>query len=286
VASEQLSSRIFEPDPEIVRRNVKAALAEDLGDGDRTAELIPEETRLATRVICREQAVLCGRPWFDETYRQLDHTVRVQWIADDGDALNAGQEVCRVDGAARAVLSGERTALNFLQALSGTASRTAAWVRAVEGTNATILDTRKTLPGLRAAQKYAVLCGGGANHRMGLFDAILIKENHIAAAGSIRAAVERARVSSPALLLEVEVENLEQLTEAVEAGAQRALLDNFTVEKLGEAVEEFSGRIELEASGGISLDTAGDVARTGVDFISTGDVTKNLRAVDFSMRFR
>jgi nicotinate-nucleotide pyrophosphorylase (carboxylating) len=237
-------------------------------------------------VICREQAVLCGRPWFDETYRQLDHTVRVQWIADDGDALNAGQEVCRVDGAARAVLSGERTALNFLQALSGTASRTAAWVRAVEGTNATILDTRKTLPGLRAAQKYAVLCGGGANHRMGLFDAILIKENHIAAAGSIRAAVERARVSSPALLLEVEVENLEQLTEAVEAGAQRALLDNFTVEKLGEAVEEFSGRIELEASGGISLDTAGDVARTGVDFISTGDVTKNLRAVDFSMRFR
>lgn len=268
-----------------MRAQVAAALAEDLGDGDRTAELIPAEQTLLTRVICREDALLCGRPWFDETFRQLDSGVRVDWAASDGSVLAAGATVCRIDGSARAVLSGERTALNFLQTLSATATRTAAYVRAIDGTGATMLDTRKTLPGLRTAQKYAVRCGGGANHRMGLFDAILIKENHIAAAGSVLAAVEKARQTAPGLLLEVEVETLEQLQEAVEAGAERALLDNFPPGRLREAVEAWSGRIGLEASGGISLETVREVAETGVDFISTGDVTKNVRAVDFSMRY-
>lgn len=256
-----------------------------MGDGDRTAALIPANRSLRTRVICREPAVLCGQAWFEETFLQLDRRIRIGWKLEDGDPLAAGGEVCRLEGPARTLLSGERTGLNFLQTLSGTASRTARYVRAVEGTGAVILDTRKTLPGLRAAQKYAVRCGGGANHRMGLFDAILIKENHIAAAGSITLAVERARALSPDLLLEVEVENLDQLEEACEAGAQRALLDNFPVASLREAVSRCSSRIELEASGGISLDTVREIAETGVDFISTGDLTKNVEAVDFSMRF-
>jgi nicotinate-nucleotide pyrophosphorylase (carboxylating) len=288
VASVPLSCRISEigsTDIAAVEGEVARALAEDLGDGDRTAQLIPAERELQTRVICREEAVLCGQQWFDETYRQLDSQVAVEWACRDGDLLKPGQEVCGVNGQARAVLSGERTALNFLQALSGTATRTARYVRAIEGTGATLLDTRKTIPGMRMAQKYAVRCGGGANHRMGLFDAILIKENHIAAAGSISAAVARARDESPTLLLEVEVEDLRQLEEAVEAGAQRVLLDNFPLSLLRQAVEAWSGRIELEASGGISLETVRDVAETGVHFISTGDITKNLHAIDFSMRY-
>jgi nicotinate-nucleotide pyrophosphorylase (carboxylating) len=268
-----------------VQRNVAAALAEDLGDGDRTAQLIAVEDRLRTRVICREGAVLCGQAWFEETFRQLDHKIRIEWKAADADALEPGAEVCRLEGPARALLSGERTALNFLQTLSGTATRTARYVQAIEGTRATILDTRKTLPGLRAAQKYAVHCGGGTNHRMGLFDAILVKENHIAAAGSIARAVEKAGELSPGLLLEVEVENLDQLEEAFKAGARRVLLDNFPPSLLREAASRYSGRIELEASGGISLETVREVAETGVDFISTGDLTKNLSATDFSMRF-
>lgn len=269
----------------MVARQVAAALEEDLGDGDRTARLIDARRRLKTRVICREKAVLCGQAWFDETFRQLDPAIDIEWSASDGDRLSDAQEVCRIDGLARAILSGERTALNFLQTLSGTATRTAQYVSAAKGTRATILDTRKTIPGLRAAQKYAVCCGGGANHRMGLFDAILIKENHIAAAGSITAAVETARQDSPDLLLEVEVESLVQLEEACLAGAQRALLDNFTLDDLRAAVAACSARIELEASGGISLDSVREVAETGVDYISTGDLTKNVRAVDYSMRF-
>lgn len=279
------TSEAFAPDPDTVARNVAAALAEDLGDGDRTAELIPAERRLRTRVVCREAAVLCGQSWFEETFGQLDRGVRVDWKTGDAEMLSEDQEVCRIDGPARAILSGERTALNFLQTLSGTATRTAQYVRAVEGTAATILDTRKTLPGLRAAQKYAVRCGGGANHRMGLFDAILIKENHIAAAGSISEAVAQARAQIPALPLEVEVENLEQLDEAFQAGARRVLLDNFSLPELRKAVSTYSGRIELEASGGISIETVHDVARTGVDFISSGDLTKSVHAIDFSMRF-
>ena len=273
------------PDAGLVRDDVARALSEDVGGGDCTADLVPAGRVLATRVVCREEAVLAGRAWFDETFRQLDPSIRVDWAADEGERLQPDREVCRLHGPARAVLTGERTALNFLQTLSGTATRTRRYVDAVAGTGAVVLDTRKTLPGLRRAQKYAVLCGGGANHRIGLFDAVLIKENHIAAAGSITAAVRAARTRYPKLLLEVEVENLDQLDEAVQAGARRALLDNFPLERLREAVRRCGVSIELEASGGIELDTIRAVAETGVDFISTGDLTKSVRAVDFSMRF-
>jgi nicotinate-nucleotide pyrophosphorylase (carboxylating) len=271
--------------PDSVSSDVARALAEDIADGDCTASLIPQETALETRVISREHAVLAGRPWFDETFRQLNPGIQISWNACDGDTINPRMEICNLTGQARSILSGERTALNFLQTLSGTASRTRQFVKAVEGTGAIILDTRKTLPGLRHAQKYAVRCGGGKNHRIGLFDAILIKENHISAAGSISAAVHQARRDYPELLLEVEVENLEELEEAVDAAAQRALLDNFELETLSEAVKLYQGKIQLEASGGINLDTVRGVAETGVDFISTGDITKSVRATDFSMRF-
>jgi nicotinate-nucleotide pyrophosphorylase (carboxylating) len=271
--------------PEAVSSDVARALTEDIADGDCTASLIPRETALETRVISREQAVLAGRPWFDETFRQLNPGICINWQAGDSDMIKPEMEICRLRGQARSILSGERTALNFLQTLSGTASRTRQFVNAVEGTGAIILDTRKTLPGLRHAQKYAVRCGGGKNHRIGLFDAILIKENHISAAGSISAAVDQARRDYPELLLEVEVENLEELEEAVDVAAQRALLDNFELETLSEAVKRYQGKIQLEASGGINLDTVRGVAETGVDFISTGDITKSVRATDFSMRF-
>ena len=273
------------PPPGVVRADVLRALEEDVGSGDCTAHLVPREQQLHTQVICRETAVLAGSAWFDEAFRQLDKGVAVDWRAADGDRIEPEQVVCEVRGAARSVLTGERTALNFLQALSGTATATRRYVDAVAGTGVTVLDTRKTLPGLRHAQKYAVRCGGGSNHRIGLFDAILVKENHIAAAGSIRAAVAEARQRYPDLLLEVEVEDLEQLAEAFEAGARRALLDNFPPERLREAVRRYGGRIGLEASGGIDLDGIRKVAETGVDFISIGAITKNVRAVDFSMRF-
>ena len=273
------------PDPAAVSRDVRTALAEDLGDGDKTANLIHEQQALKTRVICREYAVLCGQAWFDETFNQLEPAIEVSWRLRDGESMSPDQEICTLDGPARAILSGERTALNFLQTLSGTATRTAQYVRAISGTGTKILDTRKTLPGLRIAQKYAVLCGGGTNHRIGLFDAYLIKENHIAAAGSITAAVSQALENDAGLLVEVEVENLEQLEEAKNAGAQRVLLDNFPVALLEEAVSRYSGKIELEASGGITLDTIRQVAETGVDYISTGDITKSVRATDFSMRY-
>ena len=271
--------------PQTVSADVANALAEDVADGDCTASLIAAGAMLETRVISRESAVLAGRPWFDETFRQLDPRVQVSWHTQDGDRIEVGQEICRLQGPARAILTGERTALNFLQTLSGTASRARQFVDAVTGTGAVILDTRKTLPGLRRAQKYAVRCGGASNHRIGLFDAILIKENHISASGSIRDAVQRARQEYPELLLEVEVENLDQLAEAVEAGAQRALLDNFEPDLLRQAVARYKGRIGLEASGGINLQTVRAVAATGVDYISTGDITKSVRATDFSMRF-
>jgi len=268
-----------------VSSDVTRALAEDIAEGDCTASLIAQETVLETRVISREDAVLAGRPWFEETFRQLDPDIHISWQAGDGDSISPGMEICRLRGQARSILSGERTALNFLQILSGTASRTRQFVEAVEGTSAVILDTRKTIPGLRRAQKYAVRCGGGSNHRIGLFDAILIKENHISAAGSISVAVRRARHDYPDLLLEVEVENLEELAEAVNAAAHRVLLDNFELKTLREAVRQFKGKIQLEASGGISLDSVRSVAETGVDFISTGAITKSVRAIDFSMRF-
>ena len=271
--------------PDCVADDVARALAEDIGSGDCTASLIPADTSLKTRVICREHAVLAGQPWFDQTFAQLNPEVVVQWQVRDGDPISPDTEICQLRGPARAILSGERTALNFLQTLSGTASQARQFVDAVIDTNTVILDTRKTLPGLRLAQKYAVLCGGASNHRIGLFDAVLIKENHISAAGSIRSAIEVAGRDYPQLLLEVEVENLDQLDEAVTAGAHRALLDNFTLAGLSEAVLKYKGRIQLEASGGINLDTVRNVADSGVDFISTGAITKSVRATDFSMRF-
>jgi nicotinate-nucleotide pyrophosphorylase (carboxylating) len=268
---------------EIVRR----ALAEDVGSGDLTAALLPGHESAQAQVITREDAVLCGSAWFDETFRQLDRAVRVEWRMHDGDPVLAGQILCTLTGPVRALLTGERTALNFLQLLSGTATVTHRYVEAIAGTAAAILDTRKTLPGLRRAQKYAVRCGGGRNHRMGLYDAILIKENHIAAAGSVTAAVAAARRAAPVgTVVEVEVEDIGQLREALAAGADRLLLDNFSLKRLREAVQENRGRARLEASGGITLENVRAVAETGVDYISIGSLTKNVRAVDLSMRIR
>ncbi len=272
--------------PDDVSETVRRALAEDVGPGDLTAALIPAEARAEAQVITREDAVLCGTAWFDEVFHQVDKRIRVVWLIKDGDAIRAGQALCSASGPARGLLTGERTALNFLQLLSGTATRTRQYVDAVRGTKTIILDTRKTVPGLRRAQKYAVACGGGQNHRMGLYDAILIKENHIAAAGSITAALEAARNSAPRdVSIEIEVENIGQLREALAANADRLLLDNFSVEELEAAVAETRGRAKLEASGGIDLSNIRAFAETGVDYISIGDMTKTVKAVDLSMRF-
>jgi nicotinate-nucleotide pyrophosphorylase (carboxylating) len=269
-----------------IGEDVRRALAEDLGDGDRTAALIGESTVCAARVISREAAVVAGTQWFDEVFRQVDARIRVEWMTGDGDTVDANIVLCRLQGPARGVLTGERTALNFLQTLSGTATETRRYVDAVAGTSTRILDTRKTVPGLRLAQKYAVRCGGGDNHRMGLFDGILIKENHIAAAGSLTAAVQSAlALAAPGVFVEVEVEDLEMLDEALKAGARRVLLDNFSVEDMRTAVEKSAGRASLEASGNITLDTIRSYAQTGVDFISVGALTKHVRAIDLSMRF-
>jgi nicotinate-nucleotide pyrophosphorylase (carboxylating) len=268
-----------------LEETVRRALAEDVGGGDLTASLIPGGSQARGQVITREEAILCGTAWFDEVFRQLDRGVRIEWLARDGDTVHTNQVLCTIEGPARAILTGERTALNFLQALSGTATTTRRYVDAVRGTSAVILDTRKTLPGLRNAQKYAVRCGGGQNHRMGLYDAILIKENHIAAAGSVSAAVQAARKNAPTgTIVEVEVENLEQLREALAAGADRLLLDNFSLKRLREAVRETAGRAKLEASGGITFENLRMIAETGVDFISIGALTKHVHAVDLSLR--
>ena len=271
--------------PPDIAGQVRQALHEDLGSGDLTAALVPEGTLSEARVLARESAVLCGRPWFDEVFHQLDPAIEVQWSADDGDLLVAGQQVCRLNGAARPLLSGERTALNFLQTLSGTASITARYVAAVAGTRAVVLDTRKTLPGLRLAQKYAVRCGGASNHRIGLYDAILIKENHIRAARSIAAALDAAASVAKRVLVEIEVEDLAQLDEALAAGATRVLLDNFDLKAMHEAVRRAAGKARLEASGGVNLETIGAIAATGVDYISVGQLTKDVRATDYSMLF-
>ena len=272
--------------PDDVSEAIRRALAEDVGPGDLTAALMPTDARAEARVITREDAVLCGTAWFDEVFRQVDERIRVVWQAKDAEAINAGQGLCKITGPARGLLTGERVALNFLQLLSGTATRARQYVDAVRGTKTIILDTRKTIPGLRRAQKYAVACGGGQNHRMGLYDAILIKENHIAAAGSITAALEAARHSAPkGISIEIEVENIGQLREALAAGADRLLLDNFSVEELKAAVTETRARAKLEASGGIVLSNIRAFAETGVDFISIGDMTKTVKAVDLSMRF-
>ncbi|MEO0579083.1 MAG: carboxylating nicotinate-nucleotide diphosphorylase [Pseudomonadota bacterium] len=269
--------------------SVRAAITEDLGSGDVTAVLVDSATDADATVIVREHAVLCGRAWFDEVFAQVEPRARVVWSAADGDAIEPDQLVCTVQGPARGILSAERTALNFLQTLSGTATATARYVARVATTGCRILDTRKTIPGLRAAQKFAVRCGGGTNHRMGLYDAILIKENHIASAGSVAAAIEAARRANPGLPIEVEVETLEQIDEALATGVERLLLDNFDHNALAIAVQRNARagqrRAELEASGNMTEDDLVDVAATGVDFISVGALTKHVRATDFSMRF-
>jgi nicotinate-nucleotide pyrophosphorylase (carboxylating) len=272
-----------------IRNNVAAALAEDIGSGDLTAALVPENSNVSASIFARENAVMAGLPWVDEVYRQIDPDIRTDWQHQDGDRVSENDVLCRIDGPARAVLSGERTALNFLQLLSATATVTAGYVASVKGTDAKILDTRKTIPGLRIAQKYAVRCGGGVNHRIGLYDAILIKENHILSAGSIGKAMRAALESNPGAPIEIEVESLGELEEALEAGAKRLLLDNFNLNDLRAAVEINRGksvpRAELEASGGLQLDQLRQVAETGVDYISVGAITKNVRAIDLSMRF-
>jgi nicotinate-nucleotide pyrophosphorylase (carboxylating) len=275
--------------PADVATVVSRAIAEDLRDGDLTADLIGRYTPALARVIAREPATLCGRAWFDETFRQLDPRVVVSWSAADGAQIAADTFVCELRGPARSIVTGERTALNLLQTLSGTATATRALVDIVAGTRTRILDTRKTLPGLRLAQKYAVRCGGGENHRIGLFDAILIKENHVASVGSVTAAVAAARRQSPNVMIEVEVETLDQLREALATDADRIMLDDFSRDDMRSAValrDAHGGkRQELEASGSVNADTLRAVAETGVDFVSIGAITKHVRAIDFSMRF-
>lgn len=271
--------------PNDIPATVQRALAEDLGDGDLTAALIPAATLARGHVISREDAVLCGTAWFEEVFRQIDDRVQIHWELEDGADLRRDQRVCRLEGPARGLLSGERNALNFLQTLSGTATAARRYANVLKGTRSVALDTRKTLPGLRSAQKYAVHCGGASNHRMGLYDGILIKENHIMAVGSIRAAVEAARATGVQVPVEVEVENLEELEEALAAGADILLLDNFDLAGMREAVRRTAGRAKLEASGGIDLTQVRAVADTGVDYISVGALTKHVQAVDFSLRF-
>lgn len=268
---------------------VARALAEDVGAGDLTAALVPAERAGRATVITREDAVICGQPWFDEVFRQLDSSVRVAWDVAEGSAVAAGQRLCQLAGPARPLLTGERTALNFLQSLSGTATTARRWADLLVGLPCRVLDTRKTIPGLRRAQKYAVRRGGGSNHRMGLYDGILVKENHIMAAGSIAAAVTAARMAGASVPVEVEVETLDELRQALDAGADMALLDEFTLDELRAAVamnrSHPRGPVKLEASGSVTLKTLRPIAETGVDFISVGSLTKHLRAVDLSMRF-
>ena len=268
-----------------IQRNVAASLAEDIGTGDLTARLIPADTDARGRVITREDAVVCGGAWFDATFAALSPSAAVVWHVKDGDRVKANEVLCEIVAGARDLLTAERTALNFLQLLSGTATVTRRFVDAVAGTRAKIVDTRKTLPGLRLAQKYAVQVGGGTNHRVGLYDGILIKENHIMAAGGIRQVVAQARAIAPSgVFIEVEVENLEQLREALDAGVRMILLDNMTLEQMREAVTVTAGRAELEASGGVIFDRVRAIAETGVDRISIGSLTKDVTALDLSLR--
>ncbi|HEX7036175.1 MAG TPA: carboxylating nicotinate-nucleotide diphosphorylase [Pseudomonadales bacterium] len=270
---------------EAVTAQVRAALAEDVGSGDVSAELIDPATRAEARVITREDGVFCGAPWVRETCRQVSGDVRIDFGVHDGDRVTRDQALFRLEGPARSLLTAERTMLNFVQLLSGTATATRRYVDLIAGTRARLLDTRKTIPGLRLAQRYAVRCGGGQNHRIGLFDAFLIKENHIAAAGSISAAIARARALHPDLKLEVEVENLDQLDEVIAGGADIAMLDNFSLADTRKAVERARGAIEIEASGGIDEKTIREIAETGVDYISLGIITKQVIPLDLSMRF-
>ncbi|MBN8946586.1 MAG: carboxylating nicotinate-nucleotide diphosphorylase [Rhodanobacter sp.] len=269
-----------------IAADVERALTEDLGQGDATAALLPADARAQARLTCRDAAVIAGSAWFDACFRRLDPSVQIDWRVSDGDQVAPGTLLCSLSGHARSLVTAERTALNFLQLLSATATTTARHVAAVAGTAVRVLDTRKTVPGLRVAQKYAVRCGGGHNQRMGLYDAILVKENHIIAAGGIAAAVSAARRLHPDLPLEVEVENLDELEQALQAGVDRIMLDNFELEQMREAVARTAGRVPLEISGNVDLQTIGDFARTGVDFISVGALTKHVHAIDLSLRLQ
>src|SRR3954469_1826397 len=271
---------------ELARADAARALAEDVGNGDLTAGLVDPARRAVARVLARESAVICGAPWAEAAFRQVDPALQVRWLVPEGSRCQSDQVVLEVEGSARSLLTAERTALNFLQLLGAVATKTATYVEAVRGTRAQIVDTRKTLPGLRMAQKYAVRVGGGTNHRIGLFDAVLIKENHIAAAGGVTQALQAARrVATGAKFVEIEVERLEQLDEALRAGATMVLLDNMDVPTLHEAVQLNAGRAILEISGGVALDNVRALAETGVDRISIGTLTKDVKATDFSMRF-
>lgn len=270
--------------PEDVRSNVRSALIEDIGSGDITAQLIPAETTAKARVITREAGVMCGQEWVNEVFAQVDPTVSLDWHARDGQLISENDILFTAQGSARALLTAERAALNFLQLLCGTATVCNHYAELVKDTGVRLLDTRKTIPGLRKAQKYAVSCGGCYNHRIGLYDAFLIKENHINACGGISAAVETARTQSPGKPVEVEVENLKEFQEALLAGCDRVMLDNFTLKDLSTAVDINNGRVELEASGNVTEETLLEIAQTGVDFISIGALTKDCKAIDLSMR--
>ena len=280
----QSKSQLIAPDPAVVQLNVRAALAEDVGSGDITAALIAPEVRATGRVISREYGVLCGQAWVDAVFAALDETVSLKWHRQDGQTVNPDDTLFTLEGPARSLLTGERCALNFLQLLSGTATISRRYADVVSGTGVKLLDTRKTIPGLRDAQKYAVRCGGCHNHRIGLYDAFLIKENHITACGSIAAAVTAARNYAPGKPVEVEVENLAELEEALAAACDRIMLDNFSLEHTVQAVNLSNGRVELEASGNVTAETLLAIAQTGVDFISIGALTKDCQPLDLSMR--
>lgn len=279
------TTQIALPPAGVIAADAARALAEDIGSGDVTAALIDPTASARAHIVCREAAVLAGSAWADACFRQLDPQAGITWHCHDGDAIAADAVLCHIAGNARALVAGERNALNFLQTLSGTATVTRSYVNAVAGTRAKILDTRKTLPGLRLAQKYAVRCGGGHNHRMGLYDAILIKENHVTAAGGITRAIAAARAAHPQVFLDCEVESLEELRDAIDAGADRVLLDEFSDVMLRDAVALTAGRVPLEVSGSVDLARVRQIAATGVDCISIGALTKHVRAVDLSMRF-
>lgn len=268
-----------------LHQTVSHALAEDLGNADLTADLIPVETQATATVIVREAAILCGQAWFNKVFELVDNKVQIHWQVKDGDPISADQLLCEIKGSARAILTAERTALNFLQTLSATATSTARYVAELEGSSTELLDTRKTLPGLRLAQKYAVHCGGGRNHRFGLYDAILIKENHIIACGGLTQAVKTAKQQHPQVAVEVETENLAEVALALEAGADIIMLDNFSLDMIHQAVKTVNQRAKLEVSGNVELDQLKTLAQTGVDFISTGAITKHIQAIDLSMRF-
>ena len=269
---------------EALVQNIRAALSEDIGSGDLTAMLLPQSSQVTAVVVVREEAVLCGAAWFEGVMTQVDSHIGIQWHFAEGDLMPAGSTVCSITGSARSLMTAERPALNFLQLLSGVATVTRDYVKLIEGTQASILDTRKTLPGLRLAQKYAVRVGGGKNQRLALYDGILIKENHIAAAGGIRQAMDAAGALNANVSIQIEVENLDELAQALDAGAKSVLLDNFTTDQMREAVAMTGGRALLEASGGINRETVRRIAETGVDRISIGALTKDLRATDYSLR--